>query len=51
MSADTPSSSNALVIPIGLQTVPALIGQKTLFARLQQFASRVLQRDRGVAAW
>jgi membrane glycosyltransferase len=36
-----------------LQTVPALIGQQTLFARLQQFASRVFGNviARGVAAW
>lgn len=36
-----------------LQTVPALIGQLTLFARLQQFASRVYGGviARGVAAW
>jgi membrane glycosyltransferase len=36
-----------------LQTVPALIGQETLFARLQQFASRVFGNviARGVAAW
>ena len=36
-----------------LQTVPALIGQESLFARLQQFASRVFGSviARGVAAW
>lgn len=36
-----------------LQTVPALIGQRSLFARLQQFASRVYGNviARGVAAW
>lgn len=36
-----------------LQTVPALIGQHSLFARLQQFASRVFGNviARGVAAW
>ncbi len=36
-----------------LQTVPALIGQTSLFARLQQFASRVFGTviARGVAAW
>ena len=36
-----------------LQTVPALIGQQSLFARLQQFASRVFGNviARGVAAW
>ena len=36
-----------------LQTVPALIGQQSLFARLQQFASRVYGNviARGVAAW
>lgn len=36
-----------------LQTVPALIGQTSLFARLQQFASRVYGGliARGVAAW
>jgi membrane glycosyltransferase len=36
-----------------LQTVPALIGQRSLFARLQQFASRVFGNviARGVAAW
>ena len=36
-----------------LQTVPALIGQLSLFARLQQFASRVYGGliARGVAAW
>jgi membrane glycosyltransferase len=36
-----------------LQTVPALIGQVSLFARLQQFASRVFGNviARGVAAW
>lgn len=36
-----------------LQTVPALIGQRSLFARLQQFASRVYGNviARGVSAW
>lgn len=36
-----------------LQTVPALIGQSTLFARLQQFSSRVYGGviARGVASW
>lgn len=36
-----------------LQTVPALIGQQSLFARFQQFASRVFGNviARGVAAW
>jgi membrane glycosyltransferase len=36
-----------------LQTVPALIGQQSLFARLQQFASRVYGSviARGLAAW
>ncbi|HEY4366338.1 MAG TPA: glucans biosynthesis glucosyltransferase MdoH [Steroidobacteraceae bacterium] len=36
-----------------LQTVPSLIGQSSLFARLQQFASRVYGGliARGVAAW
>jgi membrane glycosyltransferase len=36
-----------------LQTVPSLIGQTSLFARLQQFASRVFGNviARGVAAW
>jgi membrane glycosyltransferase len=36
-----------------LQTVPSLIGQQSLFARLQQFASRVFGNviARGVAAW
>lgn len=36
-----------------LQTVPSLIGQRSLFARLQQFASRVYGGviARGVSAW
>ena len=36
-----------------LQTVPLLIGQRSLFARLQQYASRVYGQviARGVAAW
>lgn len=36
-----------------LQTVPALIGQQSLFARMQQFASRVYGSAiaRGLAAW
>ena len=36
-----------------LQTIPLLIGQRSLFARLQQFASRVYGQviARGVSAW